>query len=90
MGEEVAERVWGVIHEAANGSTEDRASVADAVGLCVIALALGSEANAQRAGSSELRSRMCEAFEDAMLEVKLLLYLIISCQHLDDSFPGSF
>ncbi len=69
MDEELAEKVCGVVSEAASKTAETRMTVADALGLCVGALALACDAGAQRAGASELRSRLSQTLVDALLEV---------------------
>ncbi len=73
MDEEVAEKLCVAISEAAGESSDAGISATDALGLCVVALALASNGGAQRAGSSErLRSKMCQAFVDALLEVRCM------------------
>lgn len=69
MDEELAEKVCGVVLGAANNTADTRITLADALGLCVVALALACDAGAQRAGASELRSRLSQTLVDALLEV---------------------
>ncbi|BDA45712.1 probable Sec1 family domain-containing protein 2 [Coccomyxa sp. Obi] len=68
MDEELAEKVCGVVLEAASKTAETGITAADALGLCVVALALACDAGAQRTGASELRSRMSQTLVDALLE----------------------
>ncbi|CAL8470707.1 g10249 [Coccomyxa elongata] len=68
MDEELAEKVCGVVSEAASNTAETMMTVADALGLCVVALALACDAGAQRTGASELRSRLSQTLVDALLE----------------------
>lgn len=69
MDEELAEKVSGVVMEAASKGAETNITVADALGLCLIALALACDAGTQRTGASELRSRLSQTLVDALLEV---------------------
>lgn len=69
MDEELAEKVCGVVLEAASRAAETSITVADALGLCVVALALACDAGAQRTGASELRSRLSQTLVNALIEV---------------------
>ena len=85
MDTEVAEEVCGVISEAASERSVTGITVGEAVGLCVFALALASDGGVQRAGTCErLRSRMCEAFVDALLEVRCPIPCLRQSCHMED------
>ena len=75
MDEELAEKVCGVVLEAASKSAETGITVTDALGLFVVALALACDAGAQHKGASKLRLRLSQTLVDALLEVGRPLWL---------------